>query len=253
MECVQAYDPIPAMENRYSQITEKNPREIVMLRGDGCKWRRCRFCDYHLDFHPDERENFTLNEQVLSRVTGCFGRLEVINSGSFSDLDDKTRELIRRICVSRQIRTLHIESHWKHRHELIDMRHYFAEYGIMLKIKTGVESFDYLFRESYLVKGIPDLPAKNIAAYFDEVCLLFGLPGQTVSSMWSDIETGLLAFERVCINIFCQNTTPIMPDKRVVKAFLDGLYPLYHGNPRVDILLQNTDFGVGGKTQCPMK
>ena len=34
---------------RYSVITEKNPREIVLLRGAGCAWRRCRFCDYHLD------------------------------------------------------------------------------------------------------------------------------------------------------------------------------------------------------------
>ena len=23
---------------RYSVITDKNPREIVLLRGDGCKW-----------------------------------------------------------------------------------------------------------------------------------------------------------------------------------------------------------------------
>ena len=42
------FDPV-----RYSVITEKNPREIVMLRGSGCKWRRCRFCDYHLDFSKD--------------------------------------------------------------------------------------------------------------------------------------------------------------------------------------------------------
>ena len=35
--------------NRYAVIEEKNPREIVMLRGLGCTWRRCRFCDYHLD------------------------------------------------------------------------------------------------------------------------------------------------------------------------------------------------------------
>ena len=33
------------MENpvRYSVITEKNPREIVMLRGSGCRFLRCRF------------------------------------------------------------------------------------------------------------------------------------------------------------------------------------------------------------------
>ena len=34
---------------RYSVITEKNPREIVLLRGSGCVWKKCAFCDYHLD------------------------------------------------------------------------------------------------------------------------------------------------------------------------------------------------------------
>ena len=34
---------------RYSIITEKNPREITLLRGNGCKWLKCRFCNYHLD------------------------------------------------------------------------------------------------------------------------------------------------------------------------------------------------------------
>ena len=38
---VEGFNPV-----RYSVIKEKNPREIVMLVGDGCKWRKCRFCDY---------------------------------------------------------------------------------------------------------------------------------------------------------------------------------------------------------------
>ena len=56
-----------------------------MLVGDGCKWRKCRFCDYHLDSSKDIEANFQLNKQVLSNVTGKFGELEVINSGSFSN------------------------------------------------------------------------------------------------------------------------------------------------------------------------
>ena len=67
------------------QITEKNPREIVLLRGSGCVWKKCTFCDYHFDASPDASENFALNHTVLSHVTGEFGRLEVINSGSFCD------------------------------------------------------------------------------------------------------------------------------------------------------------------------
>ena len=45
---VEGFNPI-----RYSVIEDKNPREIVMLVGDGCKWRKCRFCDYHLDSSKD--------------------------------------------------------------------------------------------------------------------------------------------------------------------------------------------------------
>ena len=65
------------MENapltRYSEITEKNRREIVLLRGSGCKWRRCTFCDYHLDFSPDETSNFALNQEVLGQIRQARG------------------------------------------------------------------------------------------------------------------------------------------------------------------------------------
>ena len=48
---------------RYSVINDKNPREIVLLRGSGCKWKRCAFCDYHTDFSEDENANFELNSK----------------------------------------------------------------------------------------------------------------------------------------------------------------------------------------------
>ena len=47
----------------------------------------------------------------------------------------------------------------------------------------------------------------GFAKYADEVCLLFGLTGQTLNSMKKDIETGLSLFERVCINIMVENST----------------------------------------------
>ena len=86
---VEGFQPI-----RYSVIEDKNPREIVMLVGDGCKWRKCRFCDYHLDSSKDIQANFKINEQVLSHVTGLYHELEVINSGSFVDLDSQTIETV---------------------------------------------------------------------------------------------------------------------------------------------------------------
>ena len=63
--------------------------------------------------------------------------------------------------------------------------------------------------------------------------------------MKKDIETGLKYFERVCVNIFVANRTRIQPDKAVISSFIKEVMPLYTDNDRVDILLNNTDFGVG--------
>lgn len=38
---------------------------------------------------------------------------------------------------------------------------------------------------------------------------------------------------------------PIKPDKKVINEFIKEVYPKYIDNERVDILLNNTDFGVG--------
>lgn len=231
---------------RYSVIKKKNPREIVMLRGKGCVWKKCRFCDYHLDKSSDEAANFILNREQLLKITGQYCRLEVINSGSFVDLDSSTIALIQEICMEKNITEIHFECHWMHRDAIPAFRKSFAQKGITLKLKIGVETFDSLFRESYLVKGInTDSPAE-IAVYFDEVCLLLGIPGQTTESMMADIETGLSFFERVCVNIMTDNRMPIKPDPRVIRLFCQELYPRYINNPRVDILMENTDFGVGG-------
>lgn len=237
------------MENqlltRYSEITEKNPREIVLLRGSGCKWRRCAFCDYHLDFSLDEESNYHLNKKELAKVTGKYEKLEVINSGSFEDLDAKTFALIENTCVAKEIKEIHFECHWMHMNSIPKLREHFARLNIATKIKIGVETFDYDYRETILCKGINEHSPAIIAENFDEVCLLFGLDGQTYDTMKSDIETGLTYFERVCINIMVENSTKIKPDAAVIQTFMTELYPIYKDNERVDILIENTDFGVG--------
>ncbi|WP_347996462.1 hypothetical protein [uncultured Eubacterium sp.] len=65
---VEGFNPV-----RYSIIKGKCPREIVMLVGNGCKWRKCRFCDYHLDSSPDKEFNYKINKAELEKVTGMFG------------------------------------------------------------------------------------------------------------------------------------------------------------------------------------
>ena len=232
---------------RYSIITDKNPREIVMLRGSGCRYLRCRFCDYHLDSSRNEEENYKINKEALSKVNGIYHSLEVINSGSFLELDEKTMEEIRRVCKEKQISQLRFEVHWMYHKHVQKWKDYFKKQGITLKIKMGVETFDDTFRREVFDKGMEGVMPEEIAGVADEVCLLFGISGQTAESMQKDIETGLKYFERICINIMVENTTPIRPDQEVILLFVEQIYPKYKENQRVDILLQNTDFGVGGE------
>ncbi len=234
--------------SRYSIIDEKNKREIVLLRGSGCSWRRCRFCDYHLDSSPDEKANYQLNKTELDKITGIYNKLEVINSGSFIDLDKNTMSLIQSKCIEKGIEEIHFECHWNHRFEIAPLKDSFDPLGITVKVKIGVETFDYLFRECYLDKGIDEKDPEKIAAFFDECCLLQGLPGQTVLTMEKDIEIGLKWFERVCINIMQENNKPIKPDRNSINQFEQYIYSKYKDNPRVDILMENTAFGVGGVT-----
>lgn len=228
---------------RYSVIHEKQKREIVLLRGRGCAYKKCAFCDYHLDCSPSDDENFALNSDVLQSVTGVYGDLEVINSGSVFELDQKTIALIKTICRDRGIHTLHFESHYMYRDRIAALRRDFD--GITLKMKIGVETFDYTFREQVLKKGIPEEAPEKIAAGFDEANLLFGLSGQSEQSMRRDIGLGLTYFERICVNIMCPAAAPMQPDKGVIDVFTRNIYPVYRDNPRVDILINNTDFGVG--------
>lgn len=229
--------------DRYSIITEKNPREIVLLRGKGCVYRKCTFCDYHTDSCDDESENFALNKSVLEQVTGKYGDIEIINSGSVFELDMNTIALIKEVCKSKNIKSIHFESHYIFDKHIPALRNLFSDFT--LKMKLGLETFDYDFRESILHKGISEENPEIISKNFDEANFLFGLNGQTATSMERDIELGLRYFERICINIMCDNTTDVKPDKKVIQDFIELIYPKYKDNDRIDILMNNTDFGVG--------
>ena len=64
---------------RYSRITNKNQREIVLLKAKPCAWGKCRFCDYIDDNSENIPEMIRLNREVLSNVTGEFGVLSLIH------------------------------------------------------------------------------------------------------------------------------------------------------------------------------
>ncbi|MCX4384174.1 MAG: radical SAM protein [Clostridia bacterium] len=229
--------------DRYSVIREKRKREIVLLRGSGCKYKKCAFCDYYHDSNVDAAANFALNATVLGRVTGEYGDLEVINSGSVFELDRDTIALIKKVCRDKHIGTVHFESHFMYADKIPALRREFD--GVALKMKLGLETFDYDYREGVLCKGIRERDPEKIARHFDEANFLFGLRGQTAAGMTEDIKLGLKYFERICINIMCENSTAVRPDAAAIAEFMQAVYPVYKDDPRIDILIQNTDFGVG--------
>ena len=214
-----------------------------MLRGTGCSWKKCAFCDYHLDFSTNTSENFLLNKEVLSKVTGCYGILEVDNCGSFTELDSSTMEEIKRVCVEKKITKIHFECHWNNRDKIAGLKESFSKLGITAKVKCGAETFDIPFREYVMNKGIGiDVGAKELSSFFDECILLFGLKGQSKESMIYDIETSLANFERVYVNVMCDNSAVLKPDASTVEIFYKEILPLLENNERADVFTDNLDF-----------
>lgn len=227
--------------DRYSKITNKNQREIVLLKAFPCVWGKCRFCDYTDDNSRDKEKMITLNREVLSHVTGELGVLEVINSGSCFELPKETLEDIRRIVRDKNIRKLFFEAHWIYRNRLDEMRKFF---GIPIVYKTGAETFDYDFRENYLNKHADFRNAEELSRYFDSPCLMVGIKGQTKEMIRNDIYLLKKHFKLGTINVFTNNTTDVRRDEELVQWFLNEFRCL-EDDPAVEVLYENTDFGVG--------
>ena len=226
---------------RYSVIREKHPREIVLLKAFPCAWGRCAFCDYTDDNSRDEEAVHALNFQVLSRVTGQMGVLEVINSGSCFELPEATLLEIRRIIREKQIQRLFFESHWMYRNRLQQMRDFM---GVPITFKIGVETFDNDFRERVLNKHADFQTPEEVARYFDSPCLMVGIQGQTREMIDYDIRMLKQHFRLGTVNVFVNNTTAIRRDEELVRWFLDT-YGWLREDPAVEVLVENTDFGVG--------
>jgi len=226
--------------DRYSLIHTKMPREFVLLQGMGCKWKKCTFCDYHEDVSENPYE---VNEPVLRQVTGQYGVLDVINSGSAMELDDKTIALIKEVVKEKRIHTLWFEAHWMYRKRLVEFASLFP--GVQVKFRCGVETFDSGLRSRWN-KGIPEsVGSEGIAKYFQGVCLLCGTEGENFNHIAADIETACANFEYLSVNLFCNNSTPLRRDESLAQRFLQEVYPLYKDHPNVEILVENTDLGVG--------
>lgn len=226
--------------NRYSIVYKKFPRETVLLVGTGCRWKKCTFCDYHKDISNDP---YKINKEVLSHVTGKFGILDVNNSGSCFEIDKNTLQLIRNVAQKKNIHTIWFECHWMYKDYLEKMRQFFD--GIKIKFRIGVETFDSDFRIK-LKKGIPkEVTAEKIAEKFSDICLLFGIKGQTKQMLLKDIEYAEKYFDYYRLNIFTENSTNTEIDEKLVNWFKNEIYPNLKKHKKVEILIHNTDQGLG--------
>jgi len=228
---------------RYGVIENKNPREIVLLKGKPCFWGKCSFCDYIEDNSLNEAEIEHINIGALSNVSGKYKALEIINSGNVFELTNATMNNIKQVCKDKSIETLFFESHWAYHKRLDEIRRFF---GLPIIFKCGIETFDDDFRNTVLNKGAYFSSPEEVAGYMDSICLLVGIKGQTKQMIAKDMEILLKHFKYGCVNVFTPNSTKIEPDYELISWFKES-YAHIGNLDNIDVLWNNTDFGVGGE------
>ena len=225
---------------RYAIIHEKFPREFVLLQGTGCRWSKCSFCDYHTDVSENP---YVVNKKVLSQVTGQYGVLDVINSGSGIELDKDTIALINQIVKEKKIHTLWFEMHYMYRNHLERFAQQFAPTKV--KFRCGIETFDADLRNKWNKGVSSEVSAEDVARYFQGVCLLCGTVGESRNRILNDIQLAKQYFEYISVNLFNANSTSIIPDADIQQWFFDEVYPTICDDPLIEVLINNTDLGVG--------
>lgn len=225
---------------RYSLITEKFPREFLLLQGTGCRWAKCTFCDYYNDA---SQSPFETNKMLLERVTGVYGVLDIINSGSAMELDDETINMIKKVVRSKGIKTIWFEAHYMYRHKLADFAKQFAPATV--KFRCGIESFDPKMRTIWK-KGVPESVTPNdVAQYFKGICLLCCCIGDTKERIVNDIAIAKKHFEYFSVNLFCDNSTTVKRDEGLCAWFIKEIYPTLKNDSQAEVLIENSDLGVG--------
>lgn len=226
---------------RYSQITNKIKREIVLLKARPCAWSKCAFCDYTEDNSTCTSEINKVNKEVLDMVTGQYGVLEVIDSASIFELPQETLNYMKKIIQAKHIHTLFIESHWIYHQRIQEIRDFFS---IKVIVKSGVETFDENFRNCILNKNVTFQSIDEFKKYYDSPCLMVGILGQTKEMIDKDIDILFKYFDHGTISVYRNNSTSIKRDESLVSWFMQKYISLKN-NPKYDFLYEPTDFGVG--------
>ena len=181
--------------------------------------------------------------EVLKEITGEYGVLEVINSGSVFELTPKTLEEIKRVVIEKNIKVLYFEIYYGYIKRLEEIKKYFS--GVEIRFRMGVETFDNEFRIKVYNKNfvMEEDEIAEVNKKLFSVCLLVCVKGQTREMIEKDIEIALKNFKGVTINIFINNGTIIERDDELVKWFIEK-YSYLTSDDRVELLLDNKDLGV---------
>lgn len=178
-------------------------------------------------------------------MTGEFGVLEAINSGSIFELNERSFNELIEVCKQKQIKRLIIESYYMYKKQITELRKKCEKLEIVIQVKGGVETFDADFREKVLMKGFGYPTLEELKETFDVVNLLVGVKGQTLEQIEADIKIDIENFDRVCVNLYNEMDDIMPADEKLKARFMKEIYPLYKDFENMDILVENTDFGVG--------
>lgn len=230
-------------------------REFIMLRGSGCGWARCTFCDYCADKDTDIQKNYNLNRSVLKQVTGKHKCLQIVSSGSFSELDFQTITAIQKTVIETGITYLILETHTMYEKQLPNIRALFP--GVNIDFIVGAETFDLELRHK-LNKGHGQRTIEDYVKHYEWTNLLFGFEEEhALERLAKDVHLALAHFKRFTICIFCDNDTPIKRDQALIDAFYDSeLFTFLTTDPAAryqceilddcDVRAPHTIDGVGG-------
>ena len=228
---------------RYNIIHDKIPREILLLKSLPCIYSgKCKFCNYVLDNSTNLDEILQTNLEIVNLITGEYGVIEIINSGSIFELPKPALEMIRKKIDTLNIHTLYFEAYYGYHKRLDEMRLYFPHQEIRYRI--GIETFDDEFRKKVLGKPFPTSDLIGLSSKFYACCLLICIQGQTREQIIHDIHIARTYFQEITINVFVNNTTPILRDEALVSWFTHEIYPLIKDEKNIEILLDNKDQGV---------
>lgn len=227
---------------RYSKITHKIPREIVLLKSLPCIYSKCSFCNYILDNSTDLNEISEANYAALEQITGEFGSLEVINSGSIFEIPEPIRDSIKSIVGSKHIKTLYFEVYYGYRRRLDEIRQFFNKQEVRFCI--GLETFDDNFREQVLNKPFPTNDIEKLSQEFYNCRLLICVKGQTQEQILNDLYLAEKYFKEVTVNVFVNNDSKVSRDENLVDWFINKVYPEIKEKPNFEICIDNKDLGV---------